>query len=128
MPFRNDRLIVAIRECEARGIGVHCFFTAGLPTETAADVDETGRLIERIRQQTRAAISVCPMVLDPASPMFLHPDKYGVRLVRRSLKDFYEGVGLPEGPGYETDAFTEQGIVDACRRLLEIAGAQNPLR
>jgi len=120
LPFRNDRLMAAIRNCESRGMRVHCFFTAGLPTETARDVDETARLIERIRRETGAAVSVCPMVLDPASPLFLHPEKFGARLVRRTLKDFYEGVGLREGPGYETEAFSEQGILEACNRLLAL--------
>jgi radical SAM superfamily enzyme YgiQ (UPF0313 family) len=120
LPFRNDKLLASIHDCDARGIRVHCFFTAGLPTETAADVDETARLIERIRRETSAAVSVCPMVLDPASPLFLHPERFGARLVRKSLQDFYEGVGLPEGPGYETEAFSEQGILDACNRLLAL--------
>ncbi len=120
LPFRNDRLLAAIRACEDRGIGVHCFFSAGLPTETGQDIDTTARLIERIRSTTRAAVSVCPMVLDPASPLFLHPGKFGARLLRQSLKDYYDGVGLPEGPGYETDQFDEAGILEACNRLLAL--------
>ncbi|MBI5534399.1 MAG: cobalamin B12-binding domain-containing protein [Deltaproteobacteria bacterium] len=122
MPFSNERLMRAIREAEQRGLAVHCFFSAGLPTETRADVDETARLIERIRKETGAAISVCPMQIDPASPMFLHPERYGVRLVRRTLGDFYDFKGIAGGPGYETDHFDEAGVMEACNRLLAVAG------
>ena len=121
LPFRNDKLMQAIRACEDRGIQVHCFFTAGLPTETPSDIDETARLIKEIRQQSRATVSVCPMVLDPASPLFLHPERWGARLLRRSLRDFYEGAGLAEGPGYETEHFSEREIVETCDRLLALA-------
>lgn len=121
-PFTNRRLLQAIREGEDAGLDVHCFFTAGLPSETPADVDETARLIERIQRETRAAVSVAPMFVDPASPVFLDPERWGVRLHRRTLRDFYDGKGLPGGPGYETEWFDERGILAACNRLLAVAG------
>jgi radical SAM superfamily enzyme YgiQ (UPF0313 family) len=122
MPFSNERLLRAIRDSEAHGLSVHCFFTAGLPTESPADIDESARLIERIRRETQSAISVCPMVLDPASPLFQAPQDFGVRLVRRTLGDFYDGKGVAGGPGYETSYFDEAGILGACNRLLQVAG------
>jgi radical SAM superfamily enzyme YgiQ (UPF0313 family) len=120
--FSNAELLGAIAQAEERGLEVHCFFSAGLPGETPADVAESASLIERIARTTRAAVSVCPMVLDPASPMFLHPERYGVRLLRRELGDFYDERGLPGGPGYETEHFDEQGILEACNRLLAAGG------
>jgi hypothetical protein len=120
--FGNAALLRAIAQAEERGLEVHCFFSAGLPGETPADLAASATLIERIVRTTRAAISVCPMVLDPASPMFLHPERFGVRLLRRELGDFYDERGLPGGPGYETDHFDEQGILDACNRLLAAGG------
>lgn len=121
-PFTNRRLLRAIREAEDAGLRVHCFFSAGLPTETPADVDETARLIERIRRETGAAVSVAPMFVDPASPLSLDPARWGVRLLRRTLRDFYEERGLPGGPGYETAHFDEAGILAAVNRLLAVAG------
>jgi radical SAM superfamily enzyme YgiQ (UPF0313 family) len=122
LPFSNQRLLDAIAEAEGRGLRVHCFFSAGLPTETPSDIDETARLIERIRRATAAHVSVCPMVLDPASPMFLSPERWSVRLVRRTLRDFYVEKGVPDGPGYETEHFDERAILAACERLLAAAG------
>ncbi len=121
LPFRNASLLRAVRAAEARGLRVHCFFSAGLPGETPDDLDETARLIQRIHEETSAAVSVCPMFLDPGSPVFREPERWGVRLVRKTLGDFYDSKGIPEGPGYETDHFDERGILEACRRLLTVA-------
>ena len=121
MPFSNERLLRSIQQATDRGLQVHCFFSAGLPTESPQDVEQTALLIERIRRHTRASVSVCPMVLDPASPVFASPERFGVRLVRRTLGEFFDEKGVPDGPGYETEHFDEAGILAACERLLQLA-------
>ncbi len=120
-PFSNDRLLRAIHAIETRGLRAHCFFSAGLPTETPADVDETVALIDRIRSETSAGISVCPMIADPGSPLFLNPDSFGASLTRRTLHDFYRDDD-PHRPGYRTAFFSEPQILGACDRLLRAAG------
>jgi radical SAM superfamily enzyme YgiQ (UPF0313 family) len=120
--FTNDALVRGLLEAEARGLETHCFFSAGLPGESRAQIDETARLIERVRRETKAGVSVTPMTVDPASPLWLEPDRFGVRVVRRGLADFYDERGLPGGPGYETEEMTEGEILDACNGLLAVAG------
>jgi radical SAM superfamily enzyme YgiQ (UPF0313 family) len=122
LPFSNEQMLGSIREIESRGFRAHCFFSAGLPTETPEDIDASLALIDRIRNETSAGISVCPMVADPGSPLFQDPEAFGARLTRKSLRDFYDEKGLPNGPGYETRFFTEREIVAACSRLLKAAG------
>jgi len=124
--YSNEQLLRSVAEAEDVGLSVHCFFGAGLPTETRADVDETARLIERIRRETRAAVSVTPMFIDPGSAIFRDPERFGVRLLRRGLRDFYAERGAAGGPGYETEHFTETEILGACSRLLAAAGLPNP--
>jgi len=119
--FSNAQLLRSIGDAEGRGLEVHVFFSAGLPGEGPGEVDETARLIERIRATSRASVSVTPMAIDPASPLWCDPERYGVRLVRRTLRDFYDWKGLPDGPGYETEAFDEAGIVAAVERLLAMS-------
>lgn len=119
--FTNTALIEAILEAEGQGIETHCFFSAGLPGERPADVHETVALVARLRDETQTAISATPMVLDPASPIWLEPARYGVTLLRKSLMDFYDEVGLPDGPGYETEHFDEEGIIAAVDRVLSAA-------
>ncbi len=120
--FTNDALMESIRAIEGCGMQAHCFFSAGLPTETPADLDESVALIHRIRRETSAGISVCPMVADPGSPLFVDPARYGATLTRRTLRDFYEEKGGAHGPGYATRWFTQERILGACDRLLEAAG------
>lgn len=120
--YSNEQLLRSVAEAEEVGLSVHCFFGAGLPTETHADVDETERLIERIRRETRAAVSVTPMFIDPGGAIFRDPKLFGVRLLRHGLRDFYEERGIAGGPGYETEHFSEAEIVGACSRLLAAAG------
>lgn len=122
LPFKNESLMRSLRGAESRGLRTHCFFTAGLPGESLLDIEETARLIERIRTETSSGVSVCPMVLDPASPVFQRPGDFGVKLLRTSIRDFYDGKGMAEGPGYETGDLSEQQIMDACNRLLAVAG------
>lgn len=122
--YSNERLLASIREAEDAGLEVHCFFSVGLPTETSADVEETARLVETIRRETRAAVSATPMFVDPGSALSHDPARWSVRLVRRTLRDFYEEAGVPGGPGFETEHFTEQQALDACRRVLGAAGVR----
>jgi radical SAM superfamily enzyme YgiQ (UPF0313 family) len=120
-PFSNDHLLRAIRAIEDRGLRAHCFFSAGLPTETPEDVGETVALIHRIRTETGAGFSVCPMIADPGSPLFLDPVPLGASLTRRTLDDFYRDDD-PHRPGYRTQFFSEMQILEACDRLLHAAG------
>jgi radical SAM superfamily enzyme YgiQ (UPF0313 family) len=120
--WSNDELVDAVREAEALGLETHCFFSAGLPGETPDDVALTARLIERLRASTRTGISVVPMFVDPASPLWHAPERYGVRLVRKTLADFHDRRGVPGGPGYETENFDERGILEQCDRLRAAAG------
>jgi radical SAM superfamily enzyme YgiQ (UPF0313 family) len=120
-PFSNDHLLRAIHAIEERGLRAHCFFSAGLPTETPQDVDQSVALIHRIRSDTGAGISVCPMIADPGSPLFLDPVSYGASLTRRTLDDFYRDDD-PHRPGYCTEFFSEPQVLEACDRLLHAAG------
>ena len=54
--------------------------------------------------------------------MWQQPDRHGVRLVRKKLSDFYDEIGVLDGPGYETEYFDEEGILAVCNRVLTAAG------
>lgn len=119
--FSNAQLLRSVHDAEERGVDVHIFFSAGLPGERPNDVDQTARLIESIRQQTGASVSVAPMFIDPASALWCEPERFGVRLLRRTLQDFYDWTGRSDGPGYETEHFDEGEIVVAVQRLVDVS-------
>lgn len=122
LPFTNEQLMRAIARIESYGLRAHCFFSAGLPTESPDDIEKSVALIERIRCETSSGISVCPMVVDPGSPLFRDPAMFHATLTRKTLRDFYEEKGVPNGPGYATSHFSEHEIMAACDRLLCAAG------
>lgn len=64
---------------------------------------------------------MAPMFIDPASALWCEPKRFGVHLLRRTLQDFYDWKGLPNGPGYETEHFTEVEIVASVQRLVDVA-------
>lgn len=87
--YSNDELMDAVRFAESKGVSTKIFFSLGLPREARGDFDETLRLKDRIEKQfRRAEVCVFPVEIEPAAPWYLDPDKYGIRLVRRSLSDF----------------------------------------
>jgi hypothetical protein len=103
------------------GLQSHTFLSAGLPSETWQDVSETAGLIRRLRRETRTGITVCPMELDPGSPMFLDPERFGVSCRLRTLRDFLAD-GLDESrPMYSTDRMAEVEIVRAVEHLRHVA-------
>jgi radical SAM superfamily enzyme YgiQ (UPF0313 family) len=115
--FSNDALVASVRQAESLGLATHVFFSAGLPGEGPDELEQTLRLADRLRRETGAAISAAPMAVDPASPLWSEPERFGVSLLRRSLQDFYHAMGISEGPGYETEQFDEAAIVQACQRI-----------
>lgn len=118
--FTNDALLERVRRIRGRGLGAHVFFSAGLPFERASDIAETEALIRRIREVPGAGVTVCPMDLDPGSPMFEAPNKFGVRSTLRRFKDFcradFGGV-----PHYRTRVFSSRAIAAAIERLRRVA-------
>ena len=108
----------SIAAARAQGLGVHLFVSAGLPRETARDVEATASMVRRLRARHGVEVTARARELHPGSRMFLHPKRHAVRLLRRSLREFLTG----EHPvGYETAAFTEQGIMAAIAALLEVS-------
>jgi len=112
----NDQYEDILAICDDMHVPVWLYFTMGLPFETMQDVQATlnwqACLAERF--QCITAIKTQPQHLEPGSPMFLHPDKYNVRLLRRSLRDFVEASPL-DGVGYETEHFSADEIASLCR-------------
>ncbi len=119
--FSNDALLERVRRVRSRGLGAHVFFSAGLPFERACDIAETETLIRRLREVPGVGVTVCPMDLDPGSPMFEVPSKFGVRPALRRFRDYGQAdFGAPI-PHYRTRAFPSRAIAEAVERLREVA-------
>lgn len=77
----------AVGSIRGRGIRSTVFFTV-FPGDTASTLRETARLAARLRDESGAVIKVMPIELEPASPWFEAPEKFGLNTSRRTLADF----------------------------------------
>jgi radical SAM superfamily enzyme YgiQ (UPF0313 family) len=119
--FANDTLVERVRLIRGRGLGAHVFFSAGLPFERASDIAATEALIRRIREIPGAGVTVCPMDLDPGSPMFEDPARFGVRASIRRFAGYCRADFGSGAPHYRTRALSARSIAAAVERLRKVA-------
>lgn len=115
--YTNDELMAALKEAARLYVNVWVTFTTGLPFETAGDFALTLALVRRMRRElgmTRAGAYA--FSVEPGSPLFEAPEKYGVRLRRSTLAGFLAQRGRYD-MGYSTEHFTEAGIVRNLKTL-----------
>ncbi|MDD5210744.1 MAG: hypothetical protein PHV36_15260, partial [Elusimicrobiales bacterium] len=115
--YTNDALLSALKAAARLYVNVWVTFTAGLPFETRADFGETLALVRRMRRElgmTRAGAYV--FSVEPGSPLFEAPEKYGVKLRRSTLAGFLAQRGRYD-MGYATAQFTEAEIVKNLKPL-----------
>ncbi len=109
--YTNDELFSTLKIMDKEGVAARLYFTAGLSGESMADFIETVKLITRIRNEFPAArIHAVPIELEPASPMFMSPEKYGIKKKRNSFMEFYNAHKAQSKVGYSTEFFSEDEI------------------
>ncbi len=120
--YRNAELLRALAAASKLGLSCEVYFTAGLPGETGPDIERTARLIRKIRRAFPAvAVSVYPVELEPASPMFFGRDALGVVSTRRGFRDFVRASRKAGQPGYHTAQLGRDEILEAVERLRRAA-------
>jgi radical SAM superfamily enzyme YgiQ (UPF0313 family) len=115
--YTNEELLAMLKRARRLYVNVWVTFTAGLPFEAPADLEATAALIRRMRRELkmdRAGVYV--FSVEPGSPLFEAPEKYGVRLRRRTLADFLMQGGRYD-MGYATEHFSESEIVKNLKML-----------
>ena len=97
------------------------FFMIGLPRQTPQSVMETidycGFLLEKFKGDKRLSLFIAPLApfLDPGSLGFEHPDRYGYRILFRTLEEHRQALVSPSwrySLNYETEWMTRQQIMD----------------
>ena len=113
-PFTNRELEDSLRYLSARRVQTDLYFVVGLPGETRATILETRRYQERLveRFPTVDGIYTWPLEMEPGSPWFLHPERYGLTLRRRTIEDFHTAHGAPDpGLGYDLPTLDEATLL-----------------
>lgn len=128
--YTNQQLWECLEYTRKRGVNVDLFFAIGLPFEDEKGVEETARLIGRIRKEfpNVQGIRTFTIEMEPAAPWFLQPEHFGVKTDIRTFADLYsyhhsggEGFGACgyHIPGYFR-ALVEDEAAQFQRRLQRI--------
>ncbi|MGQ9474758.1 MAG: TIGR04190 family B12-binding domain/radical SAM domain protein [Actinomycetota bacterium] len=104
------------------------FFMIGLPGQTRDSVMETveycAHLMRQFGPRLNPFIGPLAPFIDPGCPFFREPNKYGIRLIHRTLEDYARAALSPHWRdmlGYETRWMTRQDIVEVTyEALLEL--------
>jgi B12-binding domain/radical SAM domain protein len=134
--YSNEELLSTIRLCHKYLIPVTSFFSTGLAGENEENVSETWELMDRLSSMEQIMFTrsnslgvgcsvhlggpiTGPVMLDPGSPAFDFPEKYGYKLLFRTLEEFIRAFSLPswhQWINYETDLLKKEALV---RLILE---------
>lgn len=88
--FSNSDYFACIKSIEEQGMNHVPYFASGLPFETGETFKKTLAMTEKLLTECNPSYIFCtPLRLDPGSPMYEHPDEYGVVTHYRSFKDYY---------------------------------------
>lgn len=112
MNYSNAELIETLRYLDARSIKVYISFTAGLPFEQRKDVFATIAFIRYLRDTFKnVEINAEAVAMEPASPWFMNPEKYGIIHTRQKFLDFYDASRHAGVIGYRKKYFEENDIL-----------------
>ncbi|MDW8084510.1 MAG: cobalamin-dependent protein [Candidatus Caldarchaeum sp.] len=118
--YDTTSLIRTVDDCVELGIPIGVFFLIALGHESHETIRETWDLWEKLLSKNKGnhmgkvSVDFGPMVLlDPGSPAFYEPDKYGYKILFRSIKDYYHSLKIPHWKhwiNYETMYFDKFGV------------------
>ena len=123
--YSNEALEETIEGALAAGCQrVHVFFMTGLPKQTKQSVMDTvdycGFLLDKFDRISPFIAPLSPF-LDPASLAFENPERYGYRLLIRSLEEHRQALVAPSWKytlNYETEWMTREEIVASAYEAL----------
>ena len=101
-------------------IPIELYFTTGLTGETVKHFGETIQLGKKVVQEYPNLVHIAcnPIFLEPGSPRFLDPQKFGIVIKFQQFIDFYVtykkfalGVPVSSRLGYETENMPEADII-----------------
>jgi len=122
-PYTTESLMKTATFCRENGLGLGVFFMFGLAHETGDTLKETHELIMKLTElnlkpgsgpgiRTKTGEM---LLLDPGSLAFDNPEKYGYRLLFKSLQDYINGLSSPawtDWLSYETEKLARRELLE----------------
>ena len=126
--YSNEELEQTISDAIGVGCGqIHVYFMIGLPKQTPESVMETieycGYLMNKFKDYKGLSLFISPLApfLDPGSLAFEQPERYGYRILFRTLEEHRQALLAPSWRytlNYETEWMTRQQIMDTTYEAL----------
>ncbi|NWQ41645.1 TIGR04190 family B12-binding domain/radical SAM domain protein [Bacillus sp. EB106-08-02-XG196] len=123
LPCTNARVIEMLQFALKQGCAkIDLFFMTGIPNQTYDSAMRNVDFCENIHKECGEASNISYFVaplspfLDPGSPAFENPEKYGYKKFCNKLEDFREAMKQPSWKNmlsYETNSMTREEIVKA---------------
>ena len=130
--YTNADILNTIKLCHRYHLAVTVFFSSGLSGETPDNINDTWELWQQITNLNKIAIGkgcmgegscriladgpiLGPIIIEPGSLSYDYPDKYGYRVIYKTLEDYAEALNQPswhQWINYETEQLDKQGITD----------------
>lgn len=103
--YTNQELIDAISYIDNLGIKLELFFSLGMPGDNIEGMKETAAFGKMLKRKFKGikTVRTCITELEPASPWYLNPEKYGIVSSKKCFIDFYnrhKSNQSHESPGY----------------------------
>jgi B12-binding domain/radical SAM domain protein len=128
--YSNEDLLQTVRLCHKYLIPVTSFFSVGLAGQTRENAAETWELSEKLSAAEQIMLTRSrslglgsgtplggpisgPVLLDPGSPAFDQPQRYGYKLLYPDLEKAIKGFSLPswhQWLNYETELLSKEAI------------------
>ncbi|MFC2056167.1 TIGR04190 family B12-binding domain/radical SAM domain protein [Chloroflexota bacterium] len=127
--YSNEALEQTMSDALDAGCGrLDVFFMTGLPKQTTQSVMDTvdycGYLLEKFRGDKRLSLFIAPIspFLDPGSLAFEHPERYGYRVLFRTLEEHRQALLSPSWKyslNYETEWMTRHQIAESAYEAIQ---------
>ena len=117
----SSQITDAVKDTAGRGIIPNTFWMVGFPSETEEDVMETARLLKKTVELGGVPRWVTPLVVVPRTELYDEPERFGVRLLTKSFKDYMSFSDTAHNPNawypklvtHETEHLKVQQILKA---------------
>jgi len=119
--YTNEELLASIEYALSKGaLRFDLYFMTGLPHQTRESILDTVKFskeaYERLGWDKRFMTFISPMApfLDPGSRAFENPEKYGYKLLRKTLKEHIEAITMPSWKyilNYESEYISKDELV-----------------
>ncbi len=110
--YSNRALIKSLDYMKNKGVLFELFFASGLPFEKKSDLELTKKFLQVLKKRYQFILQICPIEVEPSSPMSIHPNKFKVRIKRKTYSDYVDAHTYSYSLGYNTFEFSEQEILD----------------